>query len=307
MKDARDNIPATDKDGETSAFLVGDTQARPDFGPLLSSRFTNIALLYESSAGPAMLYTATRYGKRYVLKTLKRQYLNDPVYAVALAKEFEIGINLEHPNIRRTLAYEPNDTLGEVIVLEYVDARTLQEVLDAGKPSAGEAVAIARQIADALDYMHSKQILHRDLKPSNILITHRGNTVKLIDFSLSDSDTYVVLKNPAGSLRYVAPEVLRPGAKPTAAADIYSYGVVVGRLAAACGDALLDRIATLCTAAEPDRRPTAADILRMLDTRQRPWHKISRLLASKTLTYILTAVCAILAAITVMLLVNRYQ
>lgn len=303
MKEDRANIPDTDDD--TSDFLVDGHAARPDFGTLFSSRFTNIVPLYESPTGPAMLYTATRYGKRYVLKALREEYRHDPVYTVALAKEFEIGINLEHPNIRRTLSCETVDGLGEVIVLEYMDAHTLKALLADEKITADTASAIARQTADALAYMHSKQMLHRDLKPSNIMVAYHGNTVKLIDFSLSDSDTFVVLKNPAGSLKYVAPEVLRPGAKPTAAADIYSYGVVVSELATASGDTSLRYLAARCTDADPQRRPSAADILRMLDTRTGPVQRISRLLYSKTLTYILATICTILTLLAAMLVMTR--
>ena len=84
-------------------------------------------------------------------------------------------------------------------------------------------------ICDALSYLHSKQILHRDLKPSNILVTFKGDNVKLIDFGLSDSDTHSILKAPAGTVDYTAPEVLK-GAKADIRSDIYSLGIILFQL-----------------------------------------------------------------------------
>ena len=84
--------------------------------------------------------------------------------------------------------------MGRTIVMEQVDGDTLQTLLSEKRLSPDLALRIASQTMDALDYMHSKQITHRDLKPSNIMVTHRGKNVKIIDFGLSDSDLFGVLK-----------------------------------------------------------------------------------------------------------------
>lgn len=125
---------------------------------------------------------------------------------------------------------------------------------------------------DALGYIHSKQIIHRDLKPSNIMITHNGHNTKLIDFSLSDSDYFNVLKCPAGSSGYIAPEQLQPDAKPDIKADIYSFGMVVRDMARLTGDAYLRRIAAACTRRNASERPadmSAVMSLPRTDNRQR--------------------------------------
>ena len=70
------------------------------------------------------------------------------------------------------------------------------------------------------------------------MITHNGHNTKLIDFSLSDSDYFNVLKCPAGSSGYIAPEQLQPDAKPDIKADIYSFGMVVRDMARLTGDAI---------------------------------------------------------------------
>ena len=200
-----DTIGPSD-DGLTSGFTESIDQERAVDSMSEEKGFGNVQEYYVSKSGPTRLFTATRYGKRYVLKCLKTDYLLTPVYQQALVKEFEIGLLLEHPYICRTLAMEQLAGMGRTIVMEQVDGDTLQTLLSEKRLSPDLALRIASQTMDALDYMHSKQITHRDLKPSNIMVTHRGKNVKIIDFGLSDSDLFGVLKMPAGTYRYLAPE-----------------------------------------------------------------------------------------------------
>lgn len=221
------------------------------------SVFSDMRELYVSKSGHARLFVASRYGKRYVLKCLKPDFIYTPVYQMALSKEFEIGLQLDHPNICRTVSMEELPKLGQTIVMEYIDGKTLQQLIDDNllTPKLGEK--IVEQTIDALDYMHSKQIFHRDLKPSNIMITHNGQNVKVIDFSLSDSDAFGVLKMPAGSDGYIAPEQQRPGAKASIAADIYSLGMVINDIFGFTGDSRLRAMAQACMNRDPKKRPTS--------------------------------------------------
>lgn len=210
-KPIHDTIDPSD-DGLTSGFTESIDQERAVDSMSEEKGFGNVQEYYVSKSGPTRLFTATRYGKRYVLKCLKTDYLLTPVYQQAIVKEFEIGLLLEHPYICRTLAMEQLAGMGRTIVMEQVDGDTLQTLLSEKRLSPDLALRIASQTMDALDYMHSKQITHRDLKPSNIMVTHRGKNVKIIDFGLSDSDLFGVLKMPAGTYRYLAPEQLLQGA-----------------------------------------------------------------------------------------------
>lgn len=244
----------------SSAFLsdVDDAAAqRPD------NRFTHIAPLYTSPSGPARLYMAQRYGRRYVLKLLKSDFELTPTYQVALRKEFEIGIQLDHPNICRTIGWEKVPELGQAIVMEYVDGDTLEEVIHRHRFTTALARRVFRQLCLALDYMHSKQVVHRDLKPSNIMLTHNGQQVKVIDFSLSDSDAFGVLKCPAGSSGYIAPEQMQPGAVASVAADMYSLGVVMQDMAAATHDWGLLKASQSCMRHNPADRPQTASAIHL--------------------------------------------
>lgn len=275
------NDKNSERRAQTTSF--GVTEPQPDFGKDVLSEstsgfttdldevfgaadvndkqgnFTNITEQYVSPSGHARLFAATRYGKQYMLKGLKEDFLYIPVYRQALAKEFDIGLQLEHPNICRTIGMEDIEGLGSVVIMERIDGDTLKDVIEKRALTADMAQKVAEQLADALDYMHSKQILHRDIKPSNIMITHKGHNVKLIDFSLSDSDAFAVLKQPAGSTGYMAPELYQPDAMATIESDIYSYGKVVGDMFKATHCKALIPIVKACTRRNPAERPTCKE------------------------------------------------
>ncbi len=106
---------------------------------------------------------------------------------------------------------------------------------------------IILELCDALEYLHSHQIVHRDLKPSNIMVTRNGGNVKLIDFGLSDTDWYAVLKNPAGTKDFTSPEQMA-GESVDCRTDIYSLGKIMRAMGA------YPRIAAVCAAEDRDKR-----------------------------------------------------
>lgn len=217
--------------------------------------FSNIVETYVSASGHTRLFTATRFGKTYTLKCLKPDFMYTPIYRQALMKELEIGLQLDHPNICRTTGMENVPGLGNAIVMEHVDGETLESLIANKSLTKAMAHKVVEQLASALDYMHSKQIVHRDLKPANIMVTHNGHNVKLIDFSLADSDSFYVLKTPAGTPGYIAPEQFMPDAKSNVQTDTYSFGVVMREMARLTGDKAMMAVADECTRRQPADRP----------------------------------------------------
>ncbi len=178
-----------------------------------------------SARGFNRLVKARRQGRWFMLKALQPEFRSQAVYLELLKKEYALMVQLDHPHIVKAYAKEENEALGPCIVMEYVDGIRLDEFLS-GKPSTAARRKVLDQLADALAYIHSKQILHRDLKPSNILVTRNGNNVKIIDFGLSDADDYAILKQSAGTREYMAPEQAS-GAAVDCRSDIYSFGLLL--------------------------------------------------------------------------------
>ena len=178
-----------------------------------------------SEKGYNAIYTATRFGRRYILKALAEPYRQSTPHVELLRKEFSIGVGVDHPNIVRLLDFGHMDSIGWYIQMEYIDGITLEQFLET-KPSAATRRRILLQLLDALSFLHERQIIHRDIKPANILITRNGSTVKLIDFGVSDTDDYVTFKQPAGSMAYIAPEQLAGHAIDNRA-DIYAVGKII--------------------------------------------------------------------------------
>ena len=247
-----------DKEEFTSGFIV-------EGFPEEAQGFTGLEEVYVSASGYARLFRCRRYSRLHILKALKPEYVDNPFYEQALRKEFDMGYGLEHPHICRTLGWETVPGVGHCVVLEYIDGVTLREFMESGRLTGGLARKFVGELCDALGYLHGKQVLHRDLKPENILITHNGLNVKLIDFGLSDSDDYDVLKLPAGTRHYLAPEVLKPGQTVDGRADIYSLGVVVGEMAEQTHDKRLAALSRKCTRRNPQERyPSALKVAQAL-------------------------------------------
>ena len=186
-----------------------------------------LELLSRSQNGVFILYRCQSEGRYYVLKALQPDYRGQQVYEEMLRKEYEIGAALKHPNIREYYDLFEHPLLGNCIRMEWVD----------GSPLAADAVLpksvrrrLLSQLLDAVAYMHLHQVIHRDLKPDNILVTRNGQNVKLIDFSLADSDSYSILKASAGTPLYASPEQLE-GRKGDCRSDIYSLGVILSEFA----------------------------------------------------------------------------
>ena len=188
--------------------------------------FTNFS--ERPSQGFNIMIKAKRFGKWFLLKGLKEEYRHDPVYQKVLRKEFEIMASLSHPSVVSVFSLEEVHPYGTCIVMEYVDGITLVEFM-LHPQSTDQRLRVFYNILDAMRYIHANQVTHRDLKPSNILVTHNNRNVKIIDFGLSDTDYFSILKEPAGTQQYMSPEQ-QSGSTPDARNDIYSLGVILMNL-----------------------------------------------------------------------------
>lgn len=150
-----------------------------------SAEWHDIKLLQERTY--TTIYTASRYGRRFVLKTLSSKCAELTDYRLQQEREFQLGIQLVHPNIVATYGLEDIDGVGRCIVQEWIDGITLGEWLNSN-PTNTARERVVTQLLEAIDYLHSLQLVHHDLKADNILVTRNGSNVKLIDFGLSAID-----------------------------------------------------------------------------------------------------------------------
>lgn len=227
--------------------------------PYLSKEFTDITFIYQSAKGYTALYRASRMGKYFMLKALIPELSEDMFYRSALQKEFDIGYHLLHPYVVQTIGMEEVPDIGLCIVLEWIEGQTLRKWLTC-HPSLHERLRIARELCEVLSYLHAQSILHRDLKPENIMITTNGSFVKLIDFGCSDADYYKILKAPAGTRHYAAPELFDPNIIPDGRADLFALGIIFKEMNSPWwkGSWRLAHIGRKCSRKERSRRYNSA-------------------------------------------------
>ncbi|HEY3325328.1 MAG TPA: serine/threonine-protein kinase [Planctomycetota bacterium] len=161
------------------------------------------------------------------LKVLNIHHSGDQSLITMFREEAEVGLQLSHPNIVRTLdvGYEQDRYY---IVFEYVVGTPLGEILERGKLPESQCIWILRQVGQALRQLNEKKIVHQDIKPDNLLIEKNGN-VKLSDLGFA--------RVPKGKMKweglavgtphYISPEVARGQEQVDCRADIYSLGATI--------------------------------------------------------------------------------
>ncbi|MGH9144028.1 MAG: protein kinase domain-containing protein, partial [Vicinamibacterales bacterium] len=193
------------------------------------------------AGGMGEVYCAhdTTLGRDVAIKILPRHFTADPGRLARFEREARLLAALNHPNIGAIYGLEEADG-GRALVLELVEGATLQQKVrhGSGLPVA-EALAIARQIADALDAAHEKGIVHRDLKPANVKVTP-GGVVKVLDFGLAKAATGEFQSPTAtlgatqdgtilGTAAYMSPEQAR-GQPVDKRTDIWAFACVLYEL-----------------------------------------------------------------------------
>ena len=185
-----------------------------------SSEYCDPVLIKDGTV--SCLYRVSRAGKYFIIKTAKGE---SGVHADLIRREYELSIALSHPYIVSVFTYEDVTPVGPGIVMEYIDGYTLTEFL-AQNPSGKLRQRAVDQLLDAVAYLHKKGIVHNDLKPDNILISRVDNTLKIIDFGLSDNDAYFLYKGLGCTPQYASPE-LKANKQTDCRSDIYSLGFLM--------------------------------------------------------------------------------
>ncbi len=198
-------------------------------GTIVGHRYRIIELI--GTGGMAHVYRAVNLSSRkaVAVKVLKDEFRNDAEFLRRFEREARAVLHLSHENIVR--AFDVGETDGlPYIVLEFVDGRTLKDILDENGPMPSRiAVALVVQVLDALGAAHAAGIIHRDVKPQNVIVMQSGK-VKLMDFGIArevDANTVTFTGSTVlGSVHYLSPEQAK-GKPVTEGSDLYSTGIML--------------------------------------------------------------------------------
>src|SRR5262245_49874493 len=185
-----------------------------DLGSLASGAklgsYQIVSLLGRGGMGEVYRARDTRLGRDVAIKILAPAFATDPDRLARFEREAQVLAALNHPHIGAIYGVE-DFPAAKALILELVEGPTLTEKRGL---SLADALAIARQIADALEAAHEKGIVHRDLKPANVKIRPDG-TVKVLDFVLA-------------KFQSVEPNVTNA---PTTASEDTQFGIILGTAA----------------------------------------------------------------------------
>ena len=213
--------------------------ARTDdlIGQLIADRYQVVARLGEGGMGQVFLADHVKMGRRSAIKVLGRGLMNDPEAVSRFNREAANASRISHPNVCAVYDFGEIADGRLYLAMEYVEGRTLQQLLhDEGPLPLPRAALIVEQIAAALAAAHEIRIVHRDLKPDNVMVTSaRGrDTVKVVDFGIAKAagvgDQQVTRTGfVIGTPDYMSPEQLA-GDEVDARTDTYALGLVFFRM-----------------------------------------------------------------------------
>ena len=185
----------------------------------------------------------TKLGREVAIKVLPEAFTTDSERLARFKREARVLASLNHPNIGGIHGLEEADGV-RALVLELVEGPTLADRIADSRIPLEESLAIARQIAEALEAAHEQGIIHRDLKPANVKVRSDG-TVKVLDFGLAKAlepgaDDPEISQSPTlslpaaatqmgvilGTAAYMSPEQAR-GRSVDKRADIWAFGCLL--------------------------------------------------------------------------------
>ena len=173
------------------------------------------ALIGEGGMGQVYQATDTKLNRQVALKILPEAFAADPDRLARFQREAQVLASLNHPGIAAIYGIEEAEGT-RALVLELVEGPTLADSIAKGPIPVDEALAIAKQIAEALEAAHEAGVIHRDLKPANVKLRPDG-AVKVLDFGLAKA----LQPDPEGD----------PSQSPTLTAAATRAGIIMGTAA----------------------------------------------------------------------------
>ncbi|MBI2389956.1 MAG: serine/threonine protein kinase [Deltaproteobacteria bacterium] len=225
--------------------LGGPADTMVDVAPRVSTRADEIVvgsvidghyrvdrILGEGGMGVVFAVTHTRLNKRFALKLLKKDLARDPDTRARFLLEAQAAGQIHHPNVVEITDYSSLPDGSAYLVMEFLDGQPLSKTVKLGGAlPALRAVAIVRDVANALQAAHDHGIVHRDLKPDNVfLVQVQGREIaKILDFGVAKVAGSAKLTRTGmvfGTPHYMSPEQASGGAID-GRTDVYALGVIM--------------------------------------------------------------------------------
>ena len=215
----------------------------------------------------------TSLGRKVAVKILREELLGQEQMVQLFEQEARVLARLNHANVVQVIDRGASPQ-GPYFVMEYVEGRTLQDMLSRSTVSRDRALSILLQATRGLAYAHRNSVVHRDVKPANILVSRTGQ-VKLSDFGIAavkaaaggEEEAESERRTALGTRAFMAPEQRVSFDDVGPEADVYSLGVILHRILTgklppgpgrrAPGTAIPDRLVPIvekALAASPGRR-----------------------------------------------------
>lgn len=218
-----------------------------------SNDYTNLRPLHSSRYGNSRIFTATCNGKKVIVKALKAECADNADCKASLQQEYETTAMLDNKYIRKAIDFVQIEGLGDCIIFEYIDGKSLAEHVRVGTLSEKQVKNILAEVCDGLYYMHRNGVVHCNLNPENIMVTASDCRAKLIDIGVpetkQDADRELLIKE----MEFVAPEIIK-GEEIDGRSDVYSLGKIMEFIGERNISKQFGTVATHCTQFSREQR-----------------------------------------------------
>lgn len=208
------------REDATQAFTV----IKP--GAVLS-KYEILRKLGAGGMGDVFLAHDSKLKRQVALKFLSPAFASDDTFSARFIREAQSAAALNHPNV--VTIFEVAEYEGHIfIAMEYVEGKSLRDLIDGGHLTYNSGLAAAIQICDGLGAAHQARLVHRDIKPLNIIVD-AGDRVRILDFGLAKAEDDMHLTQAGmtiGTVNYMSPEQGK-GEEADCKSDIFSLGIVL--------------------------------------------------------------------------------